>query len=85
MHDAKTWRPAVRNALAAVVAIAAIITGMTVQLPGEAPAPAPQAPPGPPAVFTHVDAANNALCWVVTSPHGVGISCLSTAAGEFGP
>ena len=77
----------VRNALAAVVAVAAIVAGVVVPLPGAAPTPAPvpTAPPGPPAVFTHVDSANNAVCWVVTSPHGVGISCLSSGPGEFGP
>ena len=75
----------VRNSMAAAVAIAAIFAGTYSQLPGGAPAPVPQAPPGPPAVFTHVDSANNAVCWVVTSPHGVGISCLSSGPGEFGP
>ena len=83
--ETKKTTHVVRNLFAAVVGVAAIIAGVVVPLPGDAPAPVPSAPPGPPAVFTHVDSANNAVCWVVTSPHGVGISCLSTAPGEFGP
>lgn len=81
-------RPLVRNALAAAVAIAAIAFGAYVPLPTDAPAPVtppPPAAPQAPTVTLHVDTANNAVCWVASSNHGVGISCLSSGPGEFGP
>lgn len=48
------------------------------------PAPVPQAPPAP-TISTHVDNAHGAVCWLASSPHGVGISCLKSGPGEFGP
>lgn len=45
---------------------------------------APQAPPAP-TIAVHVDNTHGAVCWVASSPHGVGISCLKSGPGEFGP
>lgn len=70
--------------LACVAALAAVVGGEA-YISSVSPAPAPTAPAQAPTITTHVYEASEAVCWVASSPHGVGISCLSLRPVVFGP